>query len=118
MRFSDIKRFAGAIPEDAVTYLNQVLGGGLRDLYIGLSKLEFKENFETFIWEGDIAASGTSSITNVLGRVPSYRLIARAIPLTAGTVIIDDSTSAWTESVVYLRNSGTANARIKAVFFK
>lgn len=118
MKFFDIRKFVGTTPEDAVSYLREAFNAGIRDLYAGLRSLNFTNNFRTFTWEGAIAAGATTTITNGLGTIPSYKIIVRAIPQAAGTVIIDDTQTNWTTEFIYLRNTGTAAAKLKVLFFE
>ena len=118
MKFFDIKRFKGTQLKEALDYLGGELSGILRDLFIGLGNLDFIDNFNSWRWDGTIGAGATVTITNPLGLVPRYRLVVRAQPLAAGTVIIDDSLSTWTTDSVYLKNGGTASAAVSVVFIR
>lgn len=118
MKFFDIKTFTGDGIEQVVAYLKERLNQGLRDLYTGLRKLDFSNNFSSFDWTGDIAAGVTVAVANPFNGIPRARLVTRCIPFTAGTVIIDDSLTPWTEKSLYLRNSGTVKGRVTVVFFE
>lgn len=118
MKFFDIKGFFGSTQEEVVLYLKERVGPGLKDLYTGLRKLDFTSNFSTFEWEGTITSGQTLSIANAFKTTPSGRIVVRIRPLSAGTVIIDDSTTVWTPETIYLRNSGTVSGRIKVIFFE
>jgi hypothetical protein len=117
MKIFDISKFTGDRIEDVVDYLKEELRNGLQNIMQGFRSLSFHDNFKTFAWEGSLDAGETKSISNTLKTVPAYRLIVREIPTTAGTIIIDDTSFPWTKDVIYLRNSGSANAKIKVVFF-
>lgn len=118
MKFFQIKKFLGSTVEDAVSYLKNELPEGARELFIGLQKLNFVDNFNGFIYEGDINAAQTVTITNPLGQIPIHRVVLRARPLAAGTVILDDSLTAWTPELVYLRNAGAANGHFVVYFIR
>lgn len=117
MKFFDAPKFMGTI-DDVPRYLKEKLGAGLRDLYAGLRSLSFADNFRSFTWTGDISAGSTVTITNGLTAIPSSRIVVRAIPLAAGTVIIDDSLTPWSPDFVYLKNAGSAAVRVTVIFFE
>ena len=118
MKVFDIRPFIGESLSDVVRYLTETLATGLRDLYTSLRKLSFADNFATFTWEGDVAAGATVTISNAFGSIPRDRIITRCVPLAAGTVIIDDTQTRWTNDHLKLRNTGTAGARLRVVFFQ
>lgn len=118
MKFFSINNFKGSSLGDVVHYLGKDIGGSLRELFIGLNKLSFEDNFEGFLANKDIATTTTVTITNPLGAIPRYRVILQAKPITAGTVIIDDSLTDWSKEAVYLRNMGTATARVTVFFMR
>lgn len=118
MKFFDIRRFSGGENGDVVSYLSGEMGRGLRDLFVGLRKLNFLDNFDGFEWEGPIAPSTTVTIENRIGVIPTHRVILRLRPLSGGTIAIDDSQTEWTTSAVYLRNQGTASVSVKAFFIR
>lgn len=117
MRFYKFTKFVGENLEDVVKYLKN-LEADFRSLFVGLNKLNIKDNFDGFMWEGLIAASGTATITNPLGQIPQHRVILRVRPTGAGTVIITDSLNAWTSDLVYLSNVGTVDANIIVFFIR
>lgn len=118
MKFLEFKRFQGSTAEDVVQFLKGTFGSGVRDLFVGLSRLTVQENFDGWLWSGTINASQTVAIKNEIGAIPSGRIVLRVRALTSGTVALDDSESEWTESVVYLRNNGTANTEAKVFFLR
>lgn len=118
MKFSDIRAFTGKSLDEVVSYLLERLNQGLRDLFTGLRKLDFENNFSTFVWEGDIAAAATVTVPNAFKTIPKGRIVVRAQAIAAGTAILDDSATAWTESALKLRNVGTANGRFRVIFFE
>ena len=115
MRFSEIKRFTGSAPIDAVKYLRTFFNPGIKDLLVGLGHLSLTDNFDSFLWEGTIAANTTVEINHPLGATPSSRLILRQ----QGYALVTDSTTQWTKTSVFLRNEDAANsATLKVLFLK
>jgi len=118
LKFKDIRKFIGTSLEDVLKYLRTDLESGTRNLLTGLENLSFQENFDGFLWSGDIASGATTTITNPLGQIPRYRVVLKAEPLTSGAIAIDDSLSPWTENAVYIRNSGAVTARTIIYFMR
>jgi hypothetical protein len=87
--------------EEVIQYLTVGLSLSLRELQAGLLKLKFEENFDTQTLGVSLPAGATVAYPHNLGVIPSKRLIVRASGST-----IDDSSTPWTDTVVYFRNSG------------
>lgn len=118
MKFKEIQRFVGGTTKDILRFIRQELQSNLKNLYVGLNKLNFTDNFDGFVYEGTIAAATTVTITNPLGQIPFHRVILRLEAKSAGTIAIDDSETAWTSDAVYLRNQGTASVLVRAIFIR
>jgi hypothetical protein len=118
MKFYDIRKFGGKTLHDVLKYLTMEYNRGVRDLSVGLVNLSILENVGGFPWEGTISAGATVTIENILGQIPSGRLVIGSVGLTAGTIIIDDSQTPWTSETLYLRNGGTADVKAKVYFLK
>jgi hypothetical protein len=118
MRIFDYPKFQGEDQDSLIKFVKQGLTLALKDIYSCLRALDFSNNFKTFTFTGIIDAAQQVTIDNPLNVVPSYRIIARAIPMAAGTVVIDDTTTAWTKTNVYLKNNGTAKAKVTVIFFE
>lgn len=121
MKFFSAKKYSGGeVLKEIFDYLRTEYNRSIRELSIGLTKLNFLDNFDGFEWTGIIGNGATVSIENKLGQIPSHRIILRSKPITTGggTIIIDDSDTPWTGEVLYLRNSGTIRAEITAFFIR
>lgn len=100
-------------------YVDVDLWGWLRDLSIGLLKLTFRENFQSFTVKNlSIPANTEVSIQNEFrtaypGLIPSNRIITRQ----QGDANIIDGVTVWTSSHVYLRNPSGNDAVISVIFF-
>lgn len=103
-----------------VKYVEIDLWSWLKELSIGLLKIDFKQNFQSFIVENlSIPAGIEVSIPNQFrtaypGTIPSGRLITRQ----QGDANIIDGNTSWTENHVYLRNPSANDAVISVLFFK
>lgn len=111
MKFRAFKSFVAGKVED---YLRKDLAASLRDLMIGLRKLSFSDNFESFEANTYIPAGETVAIGNRLSFIPGKRIIVRQ---TGGGAIID-GTPPWTLDNLYLKNTGSSDAKISVVFMR
>jgi hypothetical protein len=88
----------------------------LRDLFTGIYKLTFADNFESFeVTNITIAAGETKTFANPLGVIPTKYLIARN---SAGMPIGDNGLVNWTATTVTLKNSGASSTIITAIFLR
>ena len=103
-----------------VKYVEIDLWSWLKELSTGLLKIDFKQNFQSFIVEKlSIPAGMEVAIPNQFrtaypGTIPSGRIITRQL----GEAIILDGNTSWTENHVYLRNPSANDAVISVLFFK
>lgn len=103
-KFSGFRTFKlGKTVEEVADYLLNGLALSLKELQAGLSKLSFEDNFETQTLEVSLPAGATVGYSHNLGVIPSKRLIIKANGYT-----IDDSSTPWTKTAVYFRNSGAS----------
>lgn len=75
----------------------------VRELNLGLYKLDLGDNFDGQIVTQEKIATGNFSVGHTLKRVPKYRIILRQI----GGGAIVDTTTPWTDSQIYLNNPGS-----------
>lgn len=103
-----------------VKYIEIDLWSWLRELSIGLLKIDFKQNFQSFTVEqlsipaGVEVAISNQFKTSYPGTIPSARIITRQ----QGDANIIDGTTQWNESLVYLLNPSANDAVISVIFFK
>lgn len=103
-----------------IKYVEVDLWSWLKQLYTGLFKVSFQENFQSFLVENlSIPAGVEVSISNQFrtaypGNIPSGRIITRQ----QGDANIIDGQTVWTETHVYLRNPSANDAVISVLFFK
>lgn len=114
MKFREYKRFAGKTLSDMLSWIIGDLNSVMRELYIGLSGLTFGENFKSYTWTGTLSTSETLQIPHPFGKVPSGYVIFKQV----GNAVVDASTTAWTNEVVYLRNNSASNTvELTVIFF-
>jgi hypothetical protein len=103
-----------------VKYIEVDLWSWLKDLATGILKINFKENFQSFVVENLKIPAGTEvSISNQFKRsypgiIPSARIITRQI----GDANIIDGNTVWNENQVFLRNPSANDATISVIFLK
>ena len=103
-----------------VKYVEIDLWSWLKELSIGILKIDFKQNFQSFTVENlSIPAGIEVAISNQFrtsypGTIPSGRIITRQ----QGDANIIDGPTKWTESLVYLFNPSANDAVISVIFFK
>lgn len=103
-----------------IKYLEVELWSWLKDLTTGLLKIDFEQNFQSFIVKDvRIPAGEEVAISNQFqkvypGLIPSARIIVRQ----QGDANIIDGTKEWTETQVFLRNPSANDAIINVIFFK
>ena len=85
----------------------------IRELSVGLTKLDFMDNFEAFEVEVTIPPATVLEIRNELDFIPSKRIIVKQDDEAA----ISDSSTAWTLDFVYLENHDANNTVIVTVIF-
>lgn len=105
--------------DSSIKYLEVDLWSWLKELSVGLLKIDFKQNFQSFIVENvTIPANTEIAISNQFkfsypGNIPSGRIITRQ---TGDANIIDGDTK-WTDSTLYLKNPSANDATISVLFF-
>ena len=119
MKFTAFKEFrylAQNKIEDVSEYVGIDLKKILRELQLGLNKLTFQDNFNSFTETVTIPATSELSIRNkLLNEVPSYRLIVRGGD---GAQNIVDGDALWDENYVSLKNTGATDVTFTVVFFR
>jgi len=104
----------------SIKYLEVELWSWLKDLSNGLLKIDFKQNFQSFMVENISLPAGMEvPITNQFqtaypGVIPSGRIITRQ----KGDANIIDGNTEWTSTQLYLRNPSANDATISVLFFK
>jgi hypothetical protein len=103
-----------------VKYIDVDLWSWLKDLSVGLLKLDFIQNFQSFRVDNlNMPAGKEIAIPNQFrtaypGIIPSSRIIVRQ----QGDANIIDGNTVWNENLVYLLNPSVNDAVISVIFFK
>jgi hypothetical protein len=103
-----------------IKYLETDLWTWFRDLSVGLLKINFAENFESFrvenlnIKNGQEVAIPNQLKTKANNSIPTSRIIVRQ----KGNGLVTDGPTAWTSNLVYLINNGPDDVTISVIFFK
>lgn len=103
-----------------VKYIEIDLWSWLKELSIGILKLNFMQNFQSFtvvdlsIPAGVEVAIPNQFLTVYAGTIPSGRIITRQ----QGDANIIDGVTPWSTDLVYLMNPSANNAVISVIFFK
>jgi hypothetical protein len=103
-----------------VKYVEIDLWSWLKELSIGLLKIDFLQNFQSFrvndlkIPAGVEVAIPNNFRTAYPGVIPSSRIIVRQ----KGDANIIDGDTVWTENQVFLKNPSANDATISVIFFK
>lgn len=103
-----------------IKYIEVDLWSWLKDLSNRMLKINFKDNFQSFMVEKlSLPAGMEVSIPNQFrtaypGNIPSGRIIVRQ----QGDANILDGLNEWTENHVYLRNPSANDAVVSVLFFK
>lgn len=110
MRFRGFREMVG---EDAKGFIRKDLAGCMKDLFAGLKRINFEDNFETFTATIKLEAGEQGYITNVLQSPPSKRIIVRQ----KGNGLITDGT-AWNSDKVSLLNNGAEEVTVTVLFMR
>lgn len=106
--------------DSTTKYLEVDLWSWLKELSLGLLKIDFQQNFQAFIVKNvSIPAGQEVAISNGFrtaypGTIPSGRIIVRQ----QGDANIIDGNQEWTANQVYLRNPSANDAVVSVLFFK
>lgn len=103
-----------------IKYLQVDLWSWLKDLSTGMLKINFEQNFQSFIVRDVEIPAGTEvAISNQFsisypGQIPSGRIIIRQ----KGNANIIDGDTKWNVKQLYLKNPSANDATVSVLFFK
>jgi hypothetical protein len=101
-------------------YIEIDLWSWLKDLSIGILKMDFLQNFQSFAVNNLVIPANTEvAISNAFntsypGVIPTTRIITRQ----QGDANIIDGDNVWTSKTVFLKNPSSNDATISVIFFK
>lgn len=118
MKIAEPKKFTGKTIGDVLEYLSTYLSSALREVAIGLSRLDLLDNFRAYEWTGVIPKSGTDVIIqHDLGTTPRYWIVAD-IQNGGTSSSISRGKAAWSGTSVSLRNAGSASVSATVIFYR
>lgn len=88
----------------------------LQDLFTGLSKLSFSDNFDSFFAE-DISFSATTTVA-IPNQLKTKELIWFPVRITGDARLIEVSSSPFTSEQVYIRNASSTATVATIVFMR
>lgn len=110
MKFRGVKNLVLLAAQSAINEIQLAL----QDLFVGINRLNFEDNFDSFTWTGPVEAGTEVTIPNKLSSIPTKYLVVRN---NFGEPI-GDGIKPWTSDFVYLKNYGGGNATITVVFMR
>jgi len=111
MKFRDIRQY---VTGDLTGWVMGELNAGFRDLFIGLRRLSFEDNFESFEYTGSIAATTEISVPNKFSFIPSRYLVGD----TTGGAVVGRGPTAWTSSQLFIKNYSATATVARIVFMR
>ncbi len=86
----------------------------VRQLAVGLSRLTFTDNFDSFEFSDTLASGAELTRRNPLTRIPKGYIIIKQ----KGNGLITAGETAWTQDSVTLKNHGPDSVEFTAVFLR
>ena len=114
MKFRGHRIFKGRDLQGIINYVQGDLSSLFKDLFIGLTRLNFADNFDSFEVTVKLEVGVESKITNKLGKaIPSKFIVTRNEKT---SVIIQGNT--WTSEKVSVINKGPIDTKATIVFMR
>jgi len=110
MRFRGFREIVG---DDVKGFIRKDLAGCMKDLFAGLKRINFEDNFETFTATIKLEAGEQGYIVNALNVPPTKRIVIRQ----TGNGLITDGT-AWNSEKVSLINNGAEEVTATVLFMR
>jgi len=118
MKFTDFRTFSERYSktlESVLAYLSNEMSANFRDLILGLKRLDFKNNFNSFKVSVEIPAGEEIAIPNqIKNGIPDQRLIIRG---NEASLSVCDGDAEWTQSFVFLKNTHATDTALLTVIF-
>jgi hypothetical protein len=86
----------------------------IQELSVGLKRLDFTSNFQSFKTSAIISAGSTAKIRHGLDSIPTEYLIVNQ----EGNGLITRDPTTWTTEHAYMYNNGAVTVEITIIFFK
>ena len=111
MKFRDIRQY---VTGDLPGWVMGEINASFRDLFIGLRRLSFEDNFESFEYSGAIAATTEISVPNRLTFIPSRYIVVDS----TGGAIVGRGPTSWTSDRLFIKNYSATATVAKIVFMR
>lgn len=115
MKLLAVRAFAGRTADQMLKYLSGDLARTLKDLSLGLRRLTFAENFQTFSHTFTVGDHDTVQIPNRLGAVDLEWVV---VDISGDSRLVRDATTPWTAESIYLYNTGLVSVTATVRFFR
>lgn len=86
----------------------------VKELALGLRRLDFSNNFESFEVSVEISATSEASIRNQLNFIPTRYIIVSQ----TGNGLITKGTTEWDNNYLYLYNNGAVTVNATVIFLR
>lgn len=110
MRFRGFRELVGS---DVKSFIQKDLASCFKDLFTGLKRLNFEDNFESFTADVNIQAGETVTIENKLSSPVSKFLTVRQ----KGNGLLTDG-DVWTSERVSVKNNGAVTVSATIIFMR
>jgi len=114
MKFRGYRQFRGQDISYLFRYLTEEFNACLKDLFSGLRRINFVDNFEQFEATVTMASGETVNIKNSLGYPVTKRIIVRQ----TGNGLVTDGTGVWNTDSVSLKNHGPDEVTVTVLFLR
>jgi len=114
MKFRGYRQFRGHDISYLFRYMAEEFNAALKDLFSGLRRINFQDNFEQFEVTVTMASGETANIKNSLGYPITKRIIIRQ----TGNGLITDGTGVWNSESVSLMNNGPDQVTVTVLFLR
>ena len=113
MRFRGFRKFVGR-ESNIVKFLTGELHTCLKDLFSGLERLSFEDNFQSFEASVKLQSGEEGRVNNPLPVAPSKMIVTRL----KGNGVVGEGTGAWNNSQVTVLNHGPSTVTATILFLR
>ena len=114
MKFQRLRKFVGQDLSQITKYVGVDLHKFTSDLFAGLTKLTFSDNFESF--DADLTLSSGSSVA-IPNQLKTPAIDWWPVRITGDNRLVESGT-AWTKDFAYLKNAGATTITATVRFVK
>lgn len=115
MKFLRPRPFSGQSLEQALQFLRIDLAKIFSDMVEGFKHWRLEENFDSFKWEGTIAAGSTVQIPN---RLRSKTVKWWPVRIRGDSRLVEDADKPFSEDFVYIKNASGDATTATLVFMR